>query len=350
MDVMAEEITTVEATTEIETTTKIEKVTEQQTKKEEATEQPTKKEGFVKENGKTYYYLDNGKTLIGFWNIENSTYYFDSKGIMAIGFKKIKNKKYHFGKDGKMSKGLVKIKKHKYYFNSEGVMHRGLKKIKGFKYYFKKSGRMHKGFLWRKVHHKNRRFYFGKNGKLKTGKFKVGKVVYKAKKKTGRIYYTNNKSPVICQRPQLQTGCEITAWTMMVNYAGKKMNKRKAARKMPRSWNPNYGFMGSPYSTYGRGLIIYPNGLAGITKRYLGTYKNMTGCSFKRIRRKLRKKHLVLVWLCGLNGFGSHTVALTGYDKHHFYYNNPWTGRREKMKYRYLKYMWSANGKRALSY
>ncbi len=160
----------------------------------------------------------------------------------------------------------------------------------------------------------------------------------------------NNLAPVICQRPQLPTGCEITAWTMMVKYAGKKMNKFKAASIMPRSGNPNYGFMGSPYSSHGRGLVVYPNGLAGITKRYLGKYRNMTGCSYKSIRRKLQEKHLVLVWLCGLNGFGSHTVTVTGYDKHYFYYNNPWTGAREKFSYRYFGAMWRANGMRALSY
>lgn len=99
----------------------------------------------------------------------------------------------------------------------------------------------------------------------------------------------NNLAPVICQRPQLPTRCEITAWTMMVRYAGKKMNKFKGVSIMPRSGNPNYGFMGSPYSTHGRGLVVSPNGLSGITKRYLGKYKNMTGCSYKSIREKCEK-------------------------------------------------------------
>lgn len=238
-------------------------------KEEETTTHKTIRQGFVKETSKIYYYLENGEKAKGFLEINKNTYYFDSKGMMVIGFKRIKRKKYYFNKSGKMSKGLVKIKKHNYYFNSKGVMQYGLKKIRGSKYYFKKTGKMHKGFLWRKIQKRKIRNYFDKNGKLKTGKFRLGKVVYKAKKKSGRIYFINNIAPVICQRPQLPTGCEITAWTMMVKYTGKKMNKFKAARVMPRSGNPNYGFMGSPYSSHGRGLVVYPNGLAGITKQYL---------------------------------------------------------------------------------
>ncbi len=302
--VRAEETTT-EVTTEVETTTK----------QEETTAAPVYKKGFVVENGKTYYYLENGKKAVGFLDINKHTYYFDSNGVMQT----------------------------------------GLKRINGARYYFKKTGIMHKGFLWRKIKVKKKkkkkiRNYFGKDGKMKTGKFTVGKIKYKARKKTGAIYYVRNKAKAICQRPSLPTGCEITAWTMMVKHAGKKMTKRKAARIMPRSGNPYYGFVGNPHRSTGRGLVIYPHGLKKITKRYLGKYVNMTGCSRKRIKKKLRKGHLVLVWLNGLNGFGSHTVALTGYDKHHFFYNNPWTGKKEKMGFRRFKRMWRASGKKAMSY
>ncbi len=418
-EVRAEETTAQEETTVQEETTEEESTQEETTTQQETTQaetyatnevsKKTVKYGFVKKNGKTYYYLMNGKRAVGFKTINKKRYYFNKNGVMVKGFKiikkkkyyfrkngvmvtgfkkikkkryyfkkngvmvkgfktinkkryyfkksgamakgfqKIKKKKYYFKKNGVMAKGLVKIKKSKYYFNAKGVMQHGLKRIKKAKYYFRKNGKMFKGFLWRKVKKKKIWNYFGKNGKLKTGKFRLGKVVYKATKK-GSIYFINNLAPVVCQRPQLPTGCEITAWTMMVKHEGKKMNKIRAARIMPRSGNPNYGFVGSPFSNSGHVLVVYPNGLAGITKRHLGKYKNMTGCSLSDIRSKLRKKHLVLVWLVALNGFGSHTVTLTGYDRHHFYYNNPWTGRREKMRYSRFKWMWYGNAARALSY
>lgn len=188
-------------------------------------ETTTCKYGFYKQNGHTYYYLKNGKK--------------------AIGFKKIKNGKYYFDKKGRMVKGLKKIKRNRYYF--------------------KKSGKMHCGFLHRKLKKKKILSYFDKKGRLKTGKFKVKKVTYKARAKSGEIYYLNNNVVPVCQRPQLPTGCEITAWTMMVQYAGKRMDKITAANIMPRSGNPNRGFMGSPYFNSGHGEVVYPDGLAGIT-------------------------------------------------------------------------------------
>ncbi|GHN16337.1 hypothetical protein ME782_07980 [Lactobacillus delbrueckii] len=38
---------------------------------------------------------------------------------------------------------------------------------------------------------------------------------------------------------------------MMINYAGKKVNKCQAAAATPRSSNPNLGFIGNPYSWSG---------------------------------------------------------------------------------------------------
>jgi len=51
--------------------------------------------------------------------------------------------------------------------------------------------------------------------------------------------------PLIAQRPELPNGCEITAVTMMMQYAGAKVDKMEMAREMPRSSNPNYGYIGN---------------------------------------------------------------------------------------------------------
>lgn len=146
---------------------------------------------------------------------------------VKTGFVKKNGKIYCYLQNGKKAKGFIKRNKKIYFFDSNGKMVTGFKKIKGRKYYFKKSGVMYRGFLCRKIHQRMIRCYFDKKGRLKTGRFKVGKVEYMAKKKTGEIYYYNNLATVICQRPQLPTGCEITAWTMMVNYAGKKWTRLK---------------------------------------------------------------------------------------------------------------------------
>ncbi len=72
-------------------------------------------------------------------------------------------------------------------------------------------------------------------------------------------------APLIGQRPELPTGCEITATTMMLQFAGANVTKLSLAKEMPRSSNPNKGFVGSPYST--SGWYIYPAGLMSLVKK-----------------------------------------------------------------------------------
>lgn len=177
-----------------------------------------------------------------------------------------KYKKKIFYKNGETYKGFLKYKKKTYYFDKKGYMVTGFKKIGKHYYFFQKDGAMKIGFHKRKYKKKKILNYYNAKGRLCIGKFKVKKATYKSEKKSGRIYYVYNNVKNICQKPQLPTGCEITAWTMMANYAGVKISKIKAANIMPRSSNPNYGFMGSPYKTKGGGLVVYPLGLKGMTK------------------------------------------------------------------------------------
>ena len=288
--------------------TKAGSITHHQTEVDTPNVAANEKNGFYKENGTTRYY-------------EN--------GIPHKGFLTLKNKKYYFNSKGKMVTGSIRIKNNYYYFNSKGIMKTG--------------------FITRNYKGTSIKAHYNKKGRLQTGTFKVSKTEYKAKK-SGEIYSVKNLATAICQRPQLPTGCEITAWTMMANYAGVRISKTKAANVMPRSSNPNYGFMGSPYSSGGWGLIVYPGGLKSMTKKYLKNYTNMTGYSLSKIKSKLWKKHLVLVWVTRLDGFDSHTVALTGYDQTGFFYNDLWTGTKRKMSYKYFRTIWAGNSYRAMSY
>lgn len=239
-----------------------------------------------------------------------------------------------YKEDGKM----------RYY--EKGAMHKGFKLINGKRYYFDNKGNMVTGL--QEIN--GGLFYFNSRGVMKTGTFKVSTVRYKAKKTTGRIYSLDNLAEVICQMPQLPTGCDITAWTMMANYAGVEITKTEAADIMPINDNPNLGFGGSPYSNYGTTMVIYPGGLKNMTEEYLGSFDDMTGCQVEDIKAKLRNKRLVVVWLANVNGFPTHTVTLTGYDEEGFFYNNPWTSMKEKMSYTDFIEHWSEKEYRAMSY
>ncbi|MCD7126384.1 C39 family peptidase [Limosilactobacillus agrestis] len=164
----------------------------------------------------------------------------------------------------------------------------------------------------------------------------------------GQIVAVYNDAEVISQLPELPTGCEITAVTMMLQYAGYNVNKVQLANIMPRSNNGDYGFVGNPFSP--SGWWIFPTGIAPVVDRFVGHHEIMTGASMQRVQDKLKQGHLVVAWVANVNGFVNHALALTGYDAGRLFYNNPWTGRKESMTYGEFYQHWNADKQRAISY
>ncbi|EHN60105.1 hypothetical protein HMPREF0557_02704 [Listeria innocua ATCC 33091] len=156
--------------------------------------------------------------------------------------------------------------------------------------------------------------------------------------------------PLIVQRPQLPTGCEITNIAMMLRYAGKNVDKVKLAKEMKRhKSNPNYGFVGNPFSK--SGWTIYPPALVNQVKKYTGTAKNMTGTNLAGIKNQLNKKRPVVAWVSNFHGFSVHAITITGYDKNNFYYNDSWSGQKNaRISQSYFNTCWSKQAKRAISY
>lgn len=164
----------------------------------------------------------------------------------------------------------------------------------------------------------------------------------------GNMVGVFNNAEVICQNPELPTGCEMTAVTMMLRYAGVNINKFQVAAETPRSSNGDYGFVGNPYSP--SGWWVFPTGIVPVVQRNLGTSQVMTGSSLQAIKDKLNIGHLVVVWMANMNGFVNHAITLTGYNNNGFFYNNPWTGQKEAMSYGEFYGHWNADAQRALSY
>lgn len=165
----------------------------------------------------------------------------------------------------------------------------------------------------------------------------------------GVIDYVLNNADVIGQLPELPTGCEITAVTMMLRYAGCDVNKVQLANEMPRSSDPNQGFVGSPFTNYGYGLWVAPGGVAPVVRAHVGTVDIMTGCSIQAIKDKLINRHLVCVWQGNMHGFGTHTITLTGFNDGGFFYNDPWTATKDWMSFGTFYARWNADAQRALS-
>lgn len=76
----------------------------------------------------------------------------------------------------------------------------------------------------------------------------------------------------------------------------------------------------------------------------------MTGAKLSNIKNKLLHSHLVVMWVGKVDGFSNHALALTGYHSNWLYYNDPWTGHKNRMTQTRFMYHWRLDAKRALSY
>lgn len=230
-------------------------------------------------------------------------------------------------KNGTPVKGLQKIDNNWYLFDKNGVRLKGAQKIPSTKYYS----------------------YFDNSGKRRNQNTSTKKAYYWINKK-GQITGIKNNAHAICQLPEMPTGCEITAVTMMLNFSGKKVSKTQAAKVMPRSSNPNKGFVGSPYKKFPLGFWVAPGGVKPVVQHYLGKAQIMTNCKIDSIKQKLLQSHLVVVWVGLFDGISNHAITLTGFHGNTLYYNDPWTGTKRKISLAKFKIHWALDGHRAISY
>ena len=187
-----------------------------------------------------------------------------------------------------------------------------------------------------------------KNGRIQSGKIINGKQTLFTHP-NGAIYQVEMNVPVISQLPQLPTGCEMTAVTMLLQYAGVNISKLQVAAQTPRSNDGNRGFVGNPYSP--SGWWVFPSGIAPVVNRHLGHSSNLTGVGISTIKNKLLHGHPVVAWMANMNGFVNHAITLTGFSTDgKIYYNNPWTGKQESMSEKNFMSHWNADKRRALSY
>jgi len=156
--------------------------------------------------------------------------------------------------------------------------------------------------------------------------------------------------PLVSQLPELPTGCEITAVTMMLQYKGISVDKVKLAREMLKHpWDPSKGYVGDPFTT--KGWTIYPSALTGLVKKYAGNAEILTGKSQSFIQGNLSKNKPIVVWVSPMHGFSVHALVLTGYDQLNYFFNDPWTGEKDvKISKNEFNRIWSNQGKKAISY
>ena len=192
--------------------------------------------------------------------------------------------------------------------------------------------------------------------------------------------------PLIAQNPELKYGCEVTSLTMVLQYAGKQVNKNILAQKLKKDtdplmvnkkgdiirWgDPNEGFVGD-MTGRNKGYAVHVKPLQALMEQYLPDRTvNLTGQSFDHVLLHLKKERPVVLWTTGdyrkpdrfeswyhkgkkLNvALDLHAVVLVGVDADHryIYLNDPLSEKKAvRVKKDNFIPSWNALGKQALSY
>ncbi|HWJ78855.1 MAG TPA: C39 family peptidase [Niallia sp.] len=189
--------------------------------------------------------------------------------------------------------------------------------------------------------------------------------------------------PLIKQNPELKYGCEVTSLTMVLNYAGVKVNKMELYRKIKKDsdplirkngdiikWgDPSLGFVGDMTGKRA-GYAVFDKPMEDLVNQYLPERAiNLTDHPFSSLEKHVKNGYPVVVWTTGdyrlpdrweswmHNGkniktpLDLHAVVLVGYDNHSVYLNDPLSGKKNvKVNKKQFIQSWHALKSRAISY
>lgn len=188
---------------------------------------------------------------------------------------------------------------------------------------------------------------------------------------------------LIRQMPELRYGCEVTSLAMVLNYAGKKVDKMELYKSIKKDsdpliksrtgsilrWgNPNNGFVGDMTGKQA-GYAVFDQPMIQLMNRYLpGRAVNLSHQPFDHVLKHVSDGFPAVVWTTGdfrqpnrweswLHGqqlvktpLDLHAVVLVGYDANHVYLNDPLAGKRQKVEKEQFIASWKALNSRAVSY
>lgn len=272
----------------------------------------TYKNQLVKDDSGTHYYNSKGKlTKNSLITLKNKKYYFDSKGIMVSGkLFSFKGKTYYADSKGVLAKNkFVTLGGKRYFFDSSCARKTGWITYKKHKYYCPSSGAVYKK-MWKKIGSKT--YYFTNSTYIATNSWVDGYYVNSKGYRTGKrlsdsALKTNAtkktiKMKNIKQNPELPTGCESVALTMVLKYYKFNISKTTIASSYLPTSGSNFvtAFAGNPFSSSGAG--IYAPGLTNTANKFLTKKKSklratdMTGISLKNLYPFIDDGVPVIVW------------------------------------------------------
>lgn len=252
--------------------------------------------GWLELNGEFYYKEDN-QILTGLQEIDHRLYYFDHKGRMQRNcWGEEGEKRYFFGEDGEVCRGeAVQIDGIFYCFDRYGVMYREEKvtfkdktwyvgadgaaitnqfiKLDGDTYYFDENGRMMTGL----IAVDGEEYYMDSDGTMKTGWQIVNGRRYLFHLQTGKmlkgvtigdiVIDENGRCEIpknftiemeeLMQNPELPTGCESVALTIVLRYYGFELEKTTIADEYLDYSETDFvtAYLGDPHTESGAGCF-----------------------------------------------------------------------------------------------
>lgn len=201
---------------------------------------------------------------------------------------------------------------------------------------------------------------------------------------TKTIFATEHSSfiegvPIISQFPELPTGCEATALTMLLNFYGLDIDKTEVAHDMPKGelpyWHkgalygndPHEIFIGSPFDPHSYGVYHEPI-LKMITDYFTtGSEINLTGMSFDEVLQNIDKGHPIMAWVTinmvpmklttswrlpddsSFQWTGNeHVVIIVGYTENSIIVNDPYIGKEVAYDEKVFMERWNELGNQAI--
>lgn len=185
--------------------------------------------------------------------------------------------------------------------------------------------------------------------------------------------------PILSQFPNLPTGCECTCAAMLLNWLDVSVTKEELANLISKGdrphfssgkligGNPEYEFVGDPFSSAGFGTYHKP--INNIINHYLpGKSLDLTGCSFDELLENITDNRPVIVWATVnmqtpsikslwrdtddniiLWKSPEHAMVLIGYTSTEVIVNDPFVGKQVNYDRLIFEKNWVYMGRQAIS-
>ncbi len=185
--------------------------------------------------------------------------------------------------------------------------------------------------------------------------------------------------PLIKQYPQLPTGCEATALTMVLNYSNVGVSKQEVADRLPKTTlpyynkgikkgeHPNKGFIGNPYSSSSYGVYAEP--ILEVIEAYLpGRSQDLRGKTLDELLDIVNEGRPVMIWATINmtkvsytqswyleNGElfwwpnNEHALVIVGYDEKWVYVNDPYSGKERRFLKDVVNNRYTSLGRQAVA-